>query len=273
MPLILWMLAIAFVAYGGLARFFACNPGQRRFFSRGFADDVLYWTITVFFFTGAAEALLRLAAAWLAPDHPALLLTHIHAGYGWAAQLPLPLQALLVFVAFDLMQYWLHRAFHGGALWPFHAIHHSAREVDWTTSFRFHPVNFVLYTGAVTALVRLMGFSDAVFAIVAPINFVIGTLVHANLKWTFGPFRYVVASPVFHRWHHVRDPKGHGANFAPTFPVLDLIFGTFYMPEGELPADYGVDGMPEHFLAQLAHPFVALAGRRAPPAPASQAAS
>src|SRR5579885_2271030 len=117
MPLILWMLAIAFVAYGVLARFFACNPGQRRFLSRELADDALYWAITVFFFTGAAEALLRLAANAIAPDHPAALVAHVHAGYGWAAQLPLPLQVLAVFVAFDLIQYWLHRAFHAGALW------------------------------------------------------------------------------------------------------------------------------------------------------------
>ena len=26
--------------------------------------------------------------------------------------------------------------------------------------------------------------------------------VHASVNWDFGPLRYVVATPVFHRWHH-----------------------------------------------------------------------
>jgi sterol desaturase/sphingolipid hydroxylase (fatty acid hydroxylase superfamily) len=264
MPIVFPMLACAFVGYGVLARWFACNPGQRRFLGRDLADDVLYWLITVLFFTGASEAFVKLAAGALYPGHAAAFIGRMHAGYAWTAHLPLALQVLAVFVVFDIIQYWVHRAFHVGPLWPFHAIHHSAVDVDWTTSFRFHPVNYVVYIGAVTAFVRLMGFSDAVFAVIAPINFVIGTLVHANLNWTFGPLRYVIASPVFHRWHHARDPAAHNCNFAPTFPVLDLIFGTFHMPKGELPSDYGVDGAPPHFLAQLIYPFAALARRPAP---------
>jgi len=49
-------------------------------------------------------------------------------------------------------------------------------------------------------------------------------------------------------------------NFAPTFPILDVVFGTFYMPKGRLPADYGAPGVPEHFLGQMAYPFVVFAG-------------
>ena len=37
-------------------------------------------------------------------------------------------QAALALVAMDVVQYWLHRAFHGRALWPFHAVHHSAED-------------------------------------------------------------------------------------------------------------------------------------------------
>jgi hypothetical protein len=41
--------------------------------------------------------------------------------------------------------------------------------------------------------------------------------------------------------------------------VLDLVFGTFHMPRGELPADFGAEGVPEHFLGQMVYPFRALA--------------
>jgi sterol desaturase/sphingolipid hydroxylase (fatty acid hydroxylase superfamily) len=80
-------------------------------------------------------------------------------------------------------------------------------------------------------------------------------MVHANLNWTFGPLRYVVVSPVFHRWHHARAVCDK--NFASTFSLWDLMFGTYHMPVGELPKDYGIDDkeMPEGLLAQLAYPL------------------
>ena len=57
-----------------------------------------------------------------------------------------------------------------------------------------------------------------------------GAWTHANLDWTFGPLRYVIASPVFHRWHHSADAASRETNYAPMFPVWDLMFGTFHMP-------------------------------------------
>ena len=82
--------------------------------------------------------------------------------------------------------------------------------------------------------------------------------VHANLNWTLGPFKYVLATPVFHRWHHTSPAEGGESNFAPTFAIWDLLFGTFYMPEGKLPETFGVDDPTfptEGYLAQLIHPF------------------
>jgi sterol desaturase/sphingolipid hydroxylase (fatty acid hydroxylase superfamily) len=82
----------------------------------------------------------------------------------------------------------------------------------------------------------------------------------------------VLASPVFHRWHHVdEDPEAHDKNFAPTFPILDVIFGTFHMPKGVRPQGFGVEGAPSAgYLAQLAYPFKALAAGRGAGGAASQ---
>src|SRR5262249_57144412 len=111
----------------------------------------------------------------------------------------------------------------------------------------------------------LLGFSPAALLVLAPFNTVYSAMVHANLRWTFGPLRYVFASPVFHRWHHTTLAEGRDRNFAPTFPFLDLLFGTFYMPPGRLPEEFGSGAadFPEDFWGQFIHPF-----RRAkPPAP------
>src|SRR5262249_15774055 len=92
---------------------------------------------------------------------------------------------------------------------------------------------------------------------VGPFTTATSAFVHANLDWTLGPFKYVIAGPVFHRWHHTTAERGGEKNFAATFPVLDLMFGTFYMPAGALPDRYGIAEreFPEGFTAQLAHPF------------------
>jgi sterol desaturase/sphingolipid hydroxylase (fatty acid hydroxylase superfamily) len=62
---------------------------------------------------------------------------------------------------------------------------------------------------------------------------------------------------VFHRWHHTAAERGGEKNFASTYPFIDLVFGTFYMPEGKLPDAYGIVDrrFPSGFGAQILYPF------------------
>jgi sterol desaturase/sphingolipid hydroxylase (fatty acid hydroxylase superfamily) len=252
-----------FLAAGLLARFWPCNPGQPRFVSRELPTDLIY-LLTLVLWSGTLTAALVLGVCRLVWGPDALAAREaLYAGHGALARLPLWVQIPLILVISDIIQYWLHRGFHGRRLWDFHAVHHSSHDLDWITTFRVHPLNYVAYTTSVGALIVLAGFSPVALAILAPINGVHAALVHANLNLTFGPFRYVLASPVFHRWHHVDDPNVRDKNFAPTFPVLDLMFGTFHMPAGELPQVYGAHGVPPTgYLRQLAYPFRALLAPR-----------
>jgi len=86
-------------------------------------------------------------------------------------------------------------------------------------------------------------------------------LLHTNVPWTFGPLRYVVSSPAFHRWHHTTETEGLDKNFAGLFPFIDMAFGTFYMPPGRQPARFGIvaDDVPEGIFRQLVHPFTSRA--------------
>ena len=90
-----------------------------------------------------------------------------------------------------------------------------------------------------------------------PFTIAHSAFVHANLNWTLGPFKYLIAGPVFHRWHHTMAERGGEKNFASTFPVLDLLFGTFYMPKNELPDAYGIadPSFPPSFGQQMLYPF------------------
>ncbi|HEX7758547.1 MAG TPA: sterol desaturase family protein [Caulobacteraceae bacterium] len=257
-------MALCVMVFNGLARLAPCNPDQPRFVWNEIAVDAVYFAISLLLYGGVSAALMHWGVGVaLGPKAPAAIRS-IEAGYGPMPALPLALQALIILILTDICQYWLHRLFHGHALWPFHAIHHSPKQVDWTSTYRFHPVQFLVYSTGVAALVRTLGFSPMVYVVLGPFNLFMGALVHANLNWTFGPFRYVIASPVFHRWHHVDDADVRDKNFAPTFPVLDLMFGTFHMPAGLRPQVYGAEGAPEGVLGQMVWPFQVLFGRLRP---------
>lgn len=253
-------LSASFLVFGMLARVAPCNRDQRCFLTRELADNTLFCVFGTLVCGGLTAFYLRTGFSLIFPrGAPASALS---SGFGPMSRLPLLAQVGLAMILRDLAQYWLHRMLHGRTLWPVHAVHHSAEELDWSTTYRFHPGDLAIYVAGVFAMVRLLGFSPAAVVIIGIFNMVMGPLAHANVNWTFGPFRYVLASPVYHRWHHVKDPAIYNCNFAPNFPVIDLIFGTFYMPKGVLPQEYGVEEkVPTNFIGQLVYPFLVIARR------------
>jgi sterol desaturase/sphingolipid hydroxylase (fatty acid hydroxylase superfamily) len=166
-------------------------------------------------------------------------------------------QAAIYLIGRDFLLYWIHRIFHNTRMWRFHAVHHSGTEVDWTTADRFHPVNLVLHSSFVRALMLVLGIHPEVVSFFIAVDILSASFVHANVTWTLGPFKYILVSPVFHRWHHTMPEEGGNSNFAPIFSFWDWMFGTFYMPEGKLPQVFGNDDQhfPEGYFAQLLYPF------------------
>ena len=235
-----------------------CNPGAAWWQRRELVTDVVYWIFVPVFARVLRIGLLVLGASVIFGIHDAdELIAFYDNGHGPLSQLPLWVQALLFLVASDFMLYWLHRLFHGGEFWKYHAVHHSSAELDWISAARFHPVNLVLGTISVDVILLMAGISPNIMLWVGPFTTFHSAFVHANLNWTLGPFRYVIATPMFHRWHHTPIDDGGNTNFAGTFPIWDVLFGTFRMPEGRLPDNYGRDEvtMPTEIVGQLAFPF------------------
>ena len=246
------------VIFSVLTHFWACNDAVPWWKKRELVTDIIYWFFVPVFARVVRIGLLVLGAGVLFNIHDADgLIAFYDNGHGPLSQLPLWAQALLFLVASDFMLYWLHRMFHGGEFWKYHAIHHSSEELDWISAARFHPVNLVLGTISVDVILLIAGISPNIMLWVGPFTTFHSAFVHANLNWTLGPFRYVLATPVFHRWHHTVLEEGGNTNFAGTFPLWDILFGTFRMPEHRMPADYGKDetAMPSEIVGQLAFPF------------------
>lgn len=183
--------------------------------------------------------------------------TYLNEGRGFLSGLPFWAHVVIYLVATDVLMYWSHRIFHGPKLWRYHAIHHSPEHLDWISAFRFHPVNTLFHSVFADAVLLMCGTPPAVLIWLAPFQLFMSGFVHADVDWDLGPFKYVIASPVFHRWHHTDVERGGEMNFAPTFPVIDMIFGTFYMPKGQLPDNFGVDDphFPKSFEQQMVYPL------------------
>ena len=186
--------------------------------------------------------------------------------FGWAVNdqlralvsgLWLPVQVLLIMFFADLVQYWVHRAYHEIPwLWKLHAVHHSSEHMDWLAGSRIHLAETIIDRAMVMIPLYLLGpRTDALNIYVIIVAFQ-AVLIHSNFRFEFGPLGYLFVTPKFHHWHHSKDRPAIDTNYAAHLPLLDLLFGTFHMPKQHWPKEYGTTTrLPRTFLAQFTYPF------------------
>jgi sterol desaturase/sphingolipid hydroxylase (fatty acid hydroxylase superfamily) len=250
-----WLAGLS-LGFAVLSRWSPCNEGRPWWEKRGLVTDLGYWILSPVFARYLRIWLtVALTVALFGISDGREIAEFYKNGHGPLSHLPLWVQGVLYLVLTDFALYWIHRGFHRGFLWKYHAVHHASEDLEWISASRFHPVNLALGAGLVDVVALLCGVSPQIFVVIGPFNIISSCLVHANLNWTFGPLRYVISSPVFHRWHHAAHVCDK--NFAGNFALWDLMFGTFYMPAHQLPRNYGIADkeMPEGLMPQLLYPI------------------
>lgn len=256
----LWGLGIAFVLLFIVFRVIELFRSRERrlpVFRRGLLTDSAYWLFTPF----VTKAITRICVAAIAIPFTIIvygkldkdLLLH---GFGPLSRLPIWVQALGILLIGDFVGYWMHRAFHGRRLWAFHAVHHSSVDLDWLSAVRLHPVNDAVMRVAGMLPVLALGFAPVAVAGIVPVLTLMAILVHANVDWDWGPFRALIASPRFHRWHHTDETQARDKNFAGLLPLWDILFGTYHMPERQRPTSFGTaTPVPTSLVGQIVFPF------------------
>jgi sterol desaturase/sphingolipid hydroxylase (fatty acid hydroxylase superfamily) len=152
-----------------------------------------------------------LLGAWLVPAS----IQH------WVGSLPFLIQLPVLIILSDIGFYSVHRLFHKiPFLWKFHAVHHSIEDLDWLAAHRVHPVDQILTKGVSLLPVFALGFSTAAIAAYAVIYHWQSLLIHSNVRISFGPLRWLVASPQFHHWHHANHKEAFDKNFAGHRPIV-----------------------------------------------------
>ena len=178
---------------------------------------------------------------------------------GW----PIWLKACATMAVGETAYYWAHRLSHQiPFLWRFHAVHHSAEQMDFLVNTRMHPVDLVWSRMAMLTPIYALGLADPVRfgdGLIAEIVLISGStwgyFIHSNVGWRLGPFEWLLTTPGFHHWHHTRGGKRRDCNYASMLPVLDRIFGTHYLPDA-WPERYGIDEkMPDSLAGQFIQPL------------------
>jgi lathosterol oxidase len=233
-----------------LERLFARLPEQG-VFRRGWRTDLAYFFVSALFVQ--VTTILTLKPAMTLFDWAVVPGVHT-----WVRGWPAVAQFVALLVVADFTQYWVHRAFHRvPVLWRFHAVHHSATEMDWLAGSRLHLVDIAVTRGLTYVPIYLLGFADGPLVAYLVLVSAQATFIHANVRFEFGWLRWVVATPQFHHWHHAAEPQAVDKNFAVHVPVLDVIFGTAYLPE-RWPSAYGLaheDPPPDGYVPQFFWPF------------------
>lgn len=171
----------------------------------------------------------------------------------WALAICFMVVSMLVL---DFIGFFLHFLQHKiPLLWQFHKVHHSAEVMHPVSNFREHPIDNITYVGFISLgygllyglAVRWIGFMPTAPTLLGvPLLMFLFNVVgynlrhsHVWLRWP-GVWSAVFPSPAHHHVHHSCHPDHIDKNFAFMFPVWDVLFGTYTMPEDNRDVKFGV---------------------------------
>lgn len=166
----------------------------------------------------------------------------------WPGVTDTPWGSLLIYLlAFDLLDYWIHRGqHHFGWWWKLHSLHHSQRQMTVWSDNRNHLLDDVVRDTLIVLVAQFIGVAPGQFVAIVALTQLTESFQHANVRIWFGRLgERLWISPRFHRRHHTigvghesplkpgpqpavpstRERLG-GRNFGVLLPWWDMLFGT-----------------------------------------------
>jgi sterol desaturase/sphingolipid hydroxylase (fatty acid hydroxylase superfamily) len=215
---------------------------------RGWRTDVAHFLVNSLLTNGGVIVVAVLVGLPLRALTPELVRSTV-------LELPAAVQFAVALGVVEMAAYWAHRAAHHvPALWRFHKVHHSPTELDWLAAAHLHPVDQIFVRGCAVIPLLVLGFSRATFGGYLVFAAFQAIFVHANVRFRFGPLRWLVVTPEYHHWHHAGEREHLNRNFS-GLPIIDAMFGTLHLPK-RWPESYGIDeAQPESYLDQLRWSF------------------
>ncbi len=240
---------ILFFIFVPLERLFALHP--QKIFRQGWGTDAIYFAIGHF---------VGRAAGWAIS---AVLVARLFGGLANSelqrsvAFLPVWLQLIATIFIGEIGYYTAHKLTHTIPwLWKFHAVHHSVQRLDWLAAVRVHPIDQIFTRVFQILPIYILGFNERTLSLYYLFSAFEAFFIHANVKFKLGILRFIFVTPEFHHWHHSANPEAFNKNFSAQLPVVDVLFGTFYLPGGKMPDKYGIaEPVPSGYIGQILYPF------------------
>jgi len=169
-----------------------------------------------------AAAVASVLAAYAAQTSQIGLLNHLSVGFG--------VSLAVAILALELGSYAYHRMMHAvPALWRIHAVHHCDTSLDFTTSFRHHPLDAAISVLFAVPIVLLLGLPPLAILGYQVLTIVVNVLSHTNIRIPESlenVLSRVLVTPDFHRLHHSSDRRYTDSNYGSVFPWFDFAMGT-----------------------------------------------
>ena len=166
------------------------------------------------------------------------------------------LALIIIVLVGDFLAFFLHFMQHKiPLLWQFHKVHHSGEVMHPLSNFREHPIDNLTYDFFINlgvglvfgSILMVLGYTPTQLTIFGfslfstAFNLAAYQFRHSHiwLKWP-GIWSKVFGSPAHHHVHHSRHPDHLDKNFAFMFPMWDLLFKTYVMPEDNRDVEFGI---------------------------------
>ena len=178
------------------------------------STQIPYLLVEIFILTGAYAIYYIVADAFVT----------------WTLPLTWWVAVIAVLIA-DITYYWEHRIAHEvRILWTQHAVHHSSRDMNIITGFRFGPLEGV-WSLIMHIPMVLMGFAPELIFFGTLTVLAYQTWIHTEKIGKLGSIEYVLNTPSHHRVHHGCDKKYLDKNYGGIFIIWDRLFGSFQVEE------------------------------------------
>lgn len=143
-----------------------------------------------------------------------------------------PLAALVAGILLrSLVGYGVHVAMHKvPVLWRVHRVHHTDREMDVSTTVRFHPLEFLIATPVALVAAVLLGIPPVALMLYELIDAAMAVFTHARLhlpERLDRAARLVLVTPAMHRIHHSAWQPETDSNYGAIVTWWDRLFGTY----------------------------------------------
>lgn len=162
-----------------------------------------------------------------------LAFSRSHSRYGILSRSEIPwmVRFAAAFLVIDLLRYWVHRGCHSIPwLWRIHLLHHSDRDFDLSTEFRFHPLEAAIQLTAFLAFIWIFSPPPLAVALAELLAIAVGLTSHANVNLPprlEAALRWVVVTPGLHQIHHSIEEREQQRNLGVILIWWDRLFGTY----------------------------------------------